>query len=135
MYHPKPLTWIETTKNGQRFVSQTLNPKTSAWNKPKASTYDPIKVLTRDPENGHIHSDSLHYNDDETKIAEYETRHAPALDERAHNVIKHIRAYNAAMSKITWTAGSANDNEIHQTLEEQLAIINALTREELAKAE
>lgn len=127
--------WIETTKNGQRFVSQTLNPKTGAWNKPKAGTYDPIKVLTRDPENGHIHSDSLRYNDDEAKIAEYATRHAAALDERAHKVIKHIRAHNAAMSKITWTIGPANDNEVHQTREEQLAIINALTRVELAKAE
>lgn len=127
--------WIETTKNGQRFVSQTMNPKTGAWNKPKASTYDDVKVLTLDESNGHIHSDSLRFNDSEEKIAEYETRHATALDERAHKVIKHIRAHNAAMSKITWTVGPANENEVHQTLDEQLAIINALTRVELAKAE
>ena len=32
--------WLEhKPKKGWRFVSQTLNPKTSRWNKPKASTY------------------------------------------------------------------------------------------------
>ena len=32
--------WVETKKNfGQRFVSQTLNPKNGNWNKPKAGTY------------------------------------------------------------------------------------------------
>lgn len=127
--------WIETTKNGQRFVSQTMNPKTGAWNKPKASTYDDIKVLTLDESNGHIHSDSLRYNDDDAKIEAYAERHAEALTEREHKVIKHMKAHNAAMSKITWTVGRADPNEAHQTIEEQMAIINALTRVELAKAE
>lgn len=32
--------WLEEKpKKGWRFVSQTMNPKTSRWNKPKASTY------------------------------------------------------------------------------------------------
>jgi hypothetical protein len=32
--------WLEhKNKKGWRFVSQTLNPKTNTWNKPKASTY------------------------------------------------------------------------------------------------
>jgi len=32
--------WLEyKPKKGWRFVSQTLNPKTDRWNKPKASTY------------------------------------------------------------------------------------------------
>lgn len=127
--------WIETTKHGQRFVSQTLNPKTGAWNKPKAGTYDEIKVMVRNEENGHIGCESLRFNDDEEKITRFETEHAAALDERARKVIKHIRAHNAAMSKITWTVGPADPNEVHQTLDEQLAIINALTRVELAKAE
>jgi len=38
--------WVETkAKLGQRFVSQTLNPKTGKWNKPKASTYSPVLVI------------------------------------------------------------------------------------------
>jgi len=127
--------WIETTKHGQRFVSQTLNPKTGEWNKPKAGTYDEIKVMVLNEENGHIETESLRYNDNEEKITHFETIHAAALDERAHKLIKHIRAHNRAMSKLTWTVGPANDGEAHQTIDEQLAIINALTRAELAKAE
>lgn len=125
--------WIETTKHGQRFVSQTLNPKTGAWNKPKAGTYDPIKVMTLNPENGHVETARLDFNDDEEKIVKFETEHAAALDERAHKIIKHIRAHNAAMSKLTWTVELAKPGEVYQTREEQAAIINALTRVELAK--
>ena len=46
--------WLETNTNGTRFVSQTLNPKTGAGNKPKASTYCPFGVMVRDEDNGHI---------------------------------------------------------------------------------
>lgn len=46
--------WLETTKHGDRFVSQTLNPKTGRWNKPKKSTYSNLAVMYRavDPEDG-----------------------------------------------------------------------------------
>ena len=47
--------WIESApKRGDRFVSQTKNPKTGYWNAPKPSTYAPIGVITKNPENGHI---------------------------------------------------------------------------------
>ena len=46
--------WIETTKKGDRFVSQTLNPKTLRWNKPKKSTYQDLMVLVRQKENNHV---------------------------------------------------------------------------------
>lgn len=127
--------WIDTTKHGQRFVSQTLNPKTGAWNKPKAGTYAEIKVMTRNEENGHIGCESLRFNDNEEKIARFEIEHAAALDERAHKMIKVLRAHNAAMSKLTWTIEEAQPGKVYQTREEQSAIINALTRVELAKAE
>jgi hypothetical protein len=45
--------WIETTKNGQRFVSQTKNPKNGEWNKPKYSTYSQIKIVVKD-EKGYV---------------------------------------------------------------------------------
>lgn len=46
--------WLETNGHGTRFVSQTVNPKTGAWNKPKASTYCSLGVMVRDESNGHI---------------------------------------------------------------------------------
>ncbi len=45
--------WIETTRRGDRFVSQTLNPKTLLWNKPKKSIYSDVVVLIK-KDNGHI---------------------------------------------------------------------------------
>ena len=38
--------WIETTKHGDRFITQTLNPKTNAWCNPKKSTYRAVMVIT-----------------------------------------------------------------------------------------
>ena len=38
--------WIETTKHGDRFVTQTLNPKTNVWCNPKKSTYSAVLVMT-----------------------------------------------------------------------------------------
>lgn len=38
--------WIESVeRKGDRMVSQTLNPKTGRWNKPKKSTYSPVIAL------------------------------------------------------------------------------------------
>lgn len=43
--------WMETTKNGDRFCSQTLNPKTGYWNKPKKSTYSAVGVMFLNEDN------------------------------------------------------------------------------------
>jgi hypothetical protein len=50
--------WIESTKAGQRAVSQTKNPKNGWWNTPKKSTYSPIKVMGID-EKGHVIFDGI----------------------------------------------------------------------------
>ena len=58
---------IETTKRGQRLVSQTLNPKTKLWNKPKKSTYTNI-LLGGIDEEGRFKTVGLHlYSLDEAK--------------------------------------------------------------------
>lgn len=47
--------WLEhKPKKGWRFVSQTMNPKTSRWNKPKASTYTDWGAAMYLDENGHV---------------------------------------------------------------------------------
>ena len=45
--------WIESNKNGDRFISQTLNPKTNLWNNPKKGTYSDVIVMVEE-ENGYI---------------------------------------------------------------------------------
>ena len=54
--------WIETKPgHGQRFVSQTTNPKKPGvvWNKPKASTYSEVRVMYLNDENGHVENTGL----------------------------------------------------------------------------
>jgi hypothetical protein len=46
--------WIETNKGKQRYCTQTLNPKTHEWNKPKYSTYSDIMLMYLRDENGHL---------------------------------------------------------------------------------
>jgi len=46
--------WLESTpKRGDRFVTQTKNPKNGLWCKPKKSTYSNIGIMI-EKENGHI---------------------------------------------------------------------------------
>jgi hypothetical protein len=40
--------WIETTNRGDRFCSQTKNPKSGRWNKPKKSTYQTLGAMYLD---------------------------------------------------------------------------------------
>lgn len=50
--------WVETKPGyGQRFVSQTTNPKKPGvvWNKPKAGTYSPVVVMYQEADGkGHV---------------------------------------------------------------------------------
>lgn len=51
--------WIETAaKKGDRFCSQTLNPKNGRWNAPKKSTFSVIGVMFND-EKGHTHWEGI----------------------------------------------------------------------------
>lgn len=58
---------VETTKRGDRFVSQTRNPKTGVWNKPKKSTYSEVMMMYINSK-GHITYTSISYNDKELNI-------------------------------------------------------------------
>jgi hypothetical protein len=47
--------WLESSPSkGFRFVSQTKDPKTGQWNKPKASTYVPLVAAMYLDEKGHV---------------------------------------------------------------------------------
>lgn len=123
--------WIETNKKGQRFMSQTLNPKTQEWNKAKAGTYSDILVMGLNDETQYMECESLRFNDSEEKIKDFMTRHSVAIDDRAQNIIKHIRAHNKAMERVTWSIHDESSGKPAQTMQEQLNIINSLYIEEL----
>jgi hypothetical protein len=102
--------WIETKKHGQRFMSQTTNPKRDGivWNKPKASTYDDVQVMYLD-DNGHVQCAGfpLAYRDEAELDAFLETYGAGLQDEYAQKFIKHARAIFAARKciKVEWRIG------------------------------
>lgn len=72
--------WVETTKHGQRFCSQTTNPRKSSsvdiWNKPKKDTYNRFVTLLLDNDEtsekyGYVyHAGCSHYTEPE-KVKAY----------------------------------------------------------------
>lgn len=94
--------WIETTKHGQRVVSQTTNPKKPGvvWNKPKASTYTNLRVLFIDDATGHVVNEGLSFYADEAKIADFEAKFGAALtSERDQKELKMLKAMAAVVAK------------------------------------
>jgi hypothetical protein len=94
--------WIETTKHGQRVVSQTSNPKRPGlvWNKPKAGTYSNLRVLFVNPENGHVENDGLSFYGTAEQIAAFEAKYADALtSERDQKELRMLKAMQAAMAQ------------------------------------
>lgn len=130
--------WIETKKgHGQRFVSQTLNPKTGEWNKPKAGNYHVIAVMVRNPANGYVTIETLQSGgwSKEDQIVAFETTRAAAIGEWETKAIKYIRATNKAneMIKVTVHQAGYDENgnrtdEPAQTREEQAAIWDRAVR-------
>lgn len=70
--------WIETTKNGQRFCSQTTDPRKSieVWNKPRKSTYNRFSIIVQNDdaaseEFGHVHHFGLSHYEGLEKVAAF----------------------------------------------------------------
>lgn len=63
--------WLEhKAGKGWRFVSQTLNPKTGRWNKPKTSTYSDWGGAMYLDEKGHVHWTGVGpYTDEQQMLA------------------------------------------------------------------
>lgn len=67
--------WLERDeKRGYRFVSQTENPKTGVWNKPKKSTYMLVAGCMYLDEKGHVQWSGLSEYSDAEKCLEFVRR-------------------------------------------------------------
>jgi len=127
--------WIETNRNGQRTMSQTRDPKRAGapWNKPKGSTYSPVRVLLRNTGNGHVEHDALSTYADEEKIAAFVERYPrTSAEDRNRKVIDALIAYQRASKRVTWTVRSGTPDEIG-TPQEQALILRKIAVEELKK--
>ena len=71
--------WIETKEGyGQRFASQTVNPKTGLWCAPKYSVYSRIMVMFLD-ENEHVKNDAISNYASIERCNEFKEKHAEAF--------------------------------------------------------
>jgi hypothetical protein len=94
--------WVESkaTKNGgQRFCSQTINPKTGEWCKPKYSTYSLIVVMYLDEKN-HVQWDCLHNYNYESKTDEFKKIHWDSLDEFQKDQLRLANAWKKVMQHV-----------------------------------
>lgn len=97
--------WIESkdAKNGgQRFVSQTVNPKTGAWCAPKYSTYSPLMVMYLDC-NSHLKISALSCYSSLEEILKFKDTHLQNLTEFQKEKIKEMIAIAKVMEKVTFT--------------------------------
>ena len=85
---------------GMRYTTQTLNPKTGKWNKPKSGTYAPIIIVYQDPVDNHIHP--RYWNAyDEKEFNEFVEFCGDILNQEPYlHMIKMYRAY-LAKRKVT----------------------------------
>lgn len=80
--------WIETKKDfGDRFVSQTVNPKTGRWCSPKKSTYSKVEVLYLDS-NNHVKVECVSSYSEESWLLTFKDRHLENLNELQKDQIK-----------------------------------------------
>lgn len=64
--------WLENApKKGWRLVSQTMNPATGSWNKPKASTYAAWGGAMYLDDNGHVQWEGIGPYSSDQKILEF----------------------------------------------------------------
>lgn len=112
-------TGIKYPQNkGQRFCTQTLNPATLAWNKPKCSTYSDVMVgvVEFDPalNKDVVTYNSLRLNASKEKIDGFRVKYKDVLTPYQLAQLEMLEIWDAAMKKLTW--------KIHEpTPEEQAA--------------
>lgn len=96
--------WVETkdAKNGgQRFCSQTVNPKTGKWCEPKRSTYSHVIVMFLD-ENEHVKTEHVTTYTDNEKIRAFVELHRDNLIEFQKAQLKELIAINEVMKHVTF---------------------------------
>ena len=115
--------WVESVKKrGDRFVSQTLNPKTNQWNKPKKSTYSAVIVAYID-EKGHTKGYYYHKSTDEESykklvdfIGDLE------LNELQKEELRVLRAYIKTYRNVTFEVKPYEEttNEEHEKEQKEI---------------
>jgi hypothetical protein len=120
--------WLEgpKPKKGWRFVSQTLNPQTGRWNKPKTSTYTEWGGAMFLDDKGHVHWDGVGVYSDAQKILAFVTMFPGADMRELRKVVpaklKFLRALLSGevfmtVNKVRQPRSEADDERTRRDLE------------------
>ena len=124
--------WVETRpRYGQRFVSQTLNPRTDRWNKPKKSIYSSVLVMGLNEED-HVKCEGIGSYVREDILDAFIERFILTKDQMLV-VDLRLRALARTNKRLVWKCVTSNDGEKTQTMEEQIDIFNGVFRGEYYK--
>lgn len=111
--------WIESNKKGDRFVSQTLNPKTNLWNKPKCSIYNAMMVLIKD-DRGYISYKGLYPTTSKEEILnflgfikDYD------LNDFQKEAIRILKAYSKVYENVSFSIREDNLSEEERAEEDK----------------
>lgn len=131
--------WIESKpKFGDRLVSQTLNPKTGKWNKPKPGQYATVLFMFLNSD-GHVKANGLgKYDQDVERIEKFVADFADRLNDVQRGEIAALLGTARVMANVTWTireAGTpAEDAAADREQAKQQALISRAVGMEVAAA-
>lgn len=127
--------WIETTKHGDRFVSQTLNPKVAHehWNKPKKSTYIEVGAMFLTSE-GHVTWTGLgHWAEDEAIKHFLEVTEGHLSDAQKKKVAEII-GMKKGFEGVTWKCTENPSKEERERLDAEQAVADRVIGHRVAVA-
>lgn len=128
--------WIESNKNGDRFIVRTKDPRTGKWCAPKKSIYAHVRVLFLD-EQGYLQHCYLKHSSDEKTILEFYEQHKENLTAFQLAQIKKLIATRKVMKNVIFEIQNVpfNETEEQRTAREERnrknenAVLNAINYE------
>ena len=110
--------WIESNNRGDRFIKQTLNPKTNEWCNPKKSTYNAVEVLYFD-ENDHVKGYGIgKYGVNEKELETFISNiNYDSLNLLQKKQIEKIRAINKVMEKVSFKIEKVSEYNLSDPLD------------------
>lgn len=134
--------WLETTSHGDRLLSQTLNPKTGRWNKPKKSVYMDVACMFLNAD-GHVKHTGIGVHANDEWLAKFlevmEGRMTPAQKTKLAGILGMRRAFEGITFTVVangvFTPAEAKDQaRIEAHLARRVTVETALALEALEAA-
>ncbi len=129
--------WVESIKKkGDRFCSQTLNPKTNLWNNPKKSTYNAVNIVYKN-EKGHITYYGYHRSTDEESYNKFmEFVGDTELNELQKEELKILRAVIKTYKNVNFEIRKRQfKHKITGEIVEQVPLMSVKDYEEVTEEE